>query len=255
MLMSWKSNTSLLVKSLLPGKYRQLAKLSTKDAVRHFFGTMLVGLILFSILLIPGILVTTQSLTDQIAGADSFNISVQIAQEKPIMLLESPVVQIDTNASTDAPGLLVFTRHAAIWHGLLGQEQSYAYADYQDLSQDAGALRSALRVLLFILIPFLVVLAFVYIGVLAMVLSLLFGLIAWAILRPTSYRFGWAKAFRTSLFASTAMVLVEWVTLPFVRLFWMPLAVFLVYAILGTWMALEREFAIKAPEKSRKHKF
>lgn len=233
-------------KSLFPGKYKHIIQPPLRKVLAHFFILSTWGLLLFALLLVPGVLLTAQELTRGISTTERFDISMDVAQQAPVVLLFSPRVVLDTRPDAVPEGTVFITNdtvHTPV--GVLDLDS------LNDLSGNPSQTQTLLGIALLALIPALAVLGYLYIVLKAFLLSLLAALLLFFVFKAFRYRLAFAKAWKVGLLAAIPMMTLEWVVLPFARLFWLPLIVFIVYAFLGSWLTAQKEFAITSHKKGK----
>lgn len=223
-LMALKELFYTIFKSLNPESYDELTHRPLSDSIKYFFFITFVSLLIMFVLLIPAFYSFPGYWNDKVANFEELDINFSFQLKQPFYLLDDPTIRVEQSGSnlTDARVLLtedgIFYK-SMIFFGnkkVIPLHETYSLADEQpNVSR-----------LTFFILPSLVfwsmVFFTIYFIVIIIISILLSGVIAWLL----GSRIHPSKVVRIGLYASTILVLLQLLLIPFLRTMFIPIIVY-----------------------------
>jgi hypothetical protein len=246
----------LIFKCLNPGTYAQLcAELSLWKSVKQFLFAFLIIFAMLLVLFVPAVFFAAPKLASTMSSFTTFSLGGNFSADGPVVILGDPrvVINLRPNVSLSDENLL-FSRQGIEW------KRWYFFGTAErswESLRDATKLSSGFyaHVLLF-LAPSIAFWLGIFFLVKYLLLSLLFGGLAFLVPMVWRHRISFANALKIALFAATASMLFEMLLLPFVRLPLIWFGLFLALLFIGVVLVGERELSNEEPvahHRKKKH--
>ncbi len=228
-----------IVASFNPIDYEDLAAENVKSSFFYLAGIMLLAFVIMSLLFIPQALNISHTIDANLANFNSLKLSTDISQKSPLALGKEGdfVIDLNSNATDVQKGTLV-TSSRVIQHSWLGTSV-YDISGYSDIVAHKDFYKGLAYRLLALMLPSLLILGYLYFLVKFAVLILLVSFVALIIVRISRYEVSFKSILNSTVYASTAAILVEMFTMPFkipipyFRIEWMGYILSLVFLYLG----------------------
>ena len=232
--MGLKNFFRTLLLSLNPGKYDILSERLTKDSLKYFVLMVLFIFIVSALLFIPKLATLPKYLEDEFSGFEQLEVNVEQGMKEPVVLTENhPLIIIDTEGKTKEFDNVLVTNKGIYIKTLFGIKK-ISTEGYSNLLEKKDKISNFLLLIFIMMLPMLLLLAFVYFLVkyfLIVILALILGFI---IARLIKFEIKVSELFRIGLYATTVMAVVELITLPFVPfVYYAQYILFGIYFILG----------------------
>lgn len=204
-------------KSLYPHSYFDLQERKFRYALKYFFSLLLLVHILMIIIAVPKLILLSGYFDEQFAKIDKFELNLDLKTKQPIYFTEKePSVVINTNESiqTEYKKFLV-TNDKIFFKESLLKTSEIDISQYENVLGKKDAMKKFATVLFFILLPAILTLMYVYSAVKYLVLIFLTGIIAYLLTWIFRYRVTLKSAFISSIYASSIMIILEVITIPY----------------------------------------
>lgn len=241
------------LKTLNPNTYQRLCEeFDVWDATKQFLCTFGLLFLVMLLLFVPSILVGAPKLSAAVESFDSLSVTGNVSASQPVVLLNDPLVVVNlSNNATLGKETLLFTNKDIEWKRFYFF--GHSSQNWSVLTDAKTYSANEYTALLLFLAPSL---AF-WLGVLLLasdlVLILCLTLLAYLVPRLWGFRIGFADTLKVALFSSSIMLLIEMILLPFDRLFWLPVLLFIVFLAVGVAIVGERELGRDHPVKKKPH--
>ena len=243
MYMSLKRSLLHFLETIHPGRYRRMSEKLLLHAVHLYFFVLGISLVLFIILGIGTTMSKADSFADRLAPMEGVSIDFTGSIEGQHELVTRPKVVVDTN-KTDAKGAKVVFGSDRIYYKkyyFFGKDE-ILYEDIESFSQWSQSLRNAVAIEVALMIPGLALAA----GIIATIFSLLItsfsSLIAFMVTRRSKMSF--RTIWMTSIHAILIPLFITIVALPWLSLWWLALALYLMLFI--TALSLQKGHTFKS---------
>lgn len=144
--MKFKELLRQFIKSINPSKYHHVSENQMNHSFELFFLIFFLSFVVMAVLFIPVISSYSHTLHDAIADLDEAHVNVSIKSNEPVVLLHSPQVVIDSNATGIGSANLVFADEK-YYYSLFG-EHNGTYTFQSDLKDSNDFLIDVLLALL-----------------------------------------------------------------------------------------------------------
>jgi hypothetical protein len=236
-----------IFKSLNPDSIKELIEGKLKDSLKYFSFLVLFALILASLLLLPKLVTFQKTIDEKFSKFDYFNISIKQKMNSPLILTENPFPKIVIDTTQDrnlTDEDLLITENKIIRKGLF-KEETTEIESFSNILYNKDKIQKFVIYASIIMVPSLFVIAYLFYFIKFMLIILAAWAIAILILKLTKHKFKLARIFKIAVYSSTIMILLEMISMPFVRLRLIPLLIFLGIFGIAVWMNVEKEFVIK----------
>jgi len=227
-----------------PDAYGHLSQEHLRTSIRHFIFTFLWLFLILAVLFIPAFFLSVPGMEARFAQFDTFELNGSFEAGEPILLLETPHIIYDENASDASGAQIVF-----------GQDEIYYKAFYwfgqraidYDTLRDPSDLDSRLVFFLALFIwPALIFWSGLYVLIKMLLIIVLFALFGWAFVMMLNHTIPLRRSFKVALYAAVPALTVEMILLPFWYNGWLPFIIYLVFYAVGLALVSQRR---------HKHKF
>jgi len=233
----------LYLKSLNPDSYSQLCEdMSVSSVFGQFFFTFFLIFLMMFALFIPAAIIGSEEFHARLAGFDQFTLGGNFSSPNPVTLVDNPLIvaDLDGNATFDGEKLLLtkegITWKTFYWFG----ESSLPWSELNDFK---ALPPNGVTALFVFFAP-----AFAFWGGLLLLAKYLFLIAFVSILGfflPRFFKFvvSFSQTLKIALFSSAIMMSVEMLLFPFYRNFWLPLALFVCFFVIGLILVGERDLS------------
>ena len=223
--MKFKELLRQFIKSVNPSKYHHVSEKQLGHSFELFFGIFFLSFIIMAVLFVPVVSSFSDSLADSIDDLSVASINITVESEDPVVILSSPQVVIDSNATGIGSARLLFAEDQ-YYYNLFG-EHNVSYSFESNL-QDSD--NSSFKLLAFLLMPGV----FLFMG-LGFIFSLLFFLLLVSLISLFFVKdnLTFRDVLVIAIHASLLPMALFLISLAFINLFLVSLALFLLLFILG----------------------
>ena len=204
-------------KSMIPHKYRFLITKNKADALSYFMTLMSLSIILMMFISIPFLFILHDRLVTQFHSFKKLKFSYDVQVSDPIVIgIRTPQIIIDTTGKYTKleQGSLLIT-DKIIDYKILGLTNRIYLSDFNDLTKKQTSVVSSVLFLLVLLLPSLLIWLFVAQFIKYILIVLAVALIGKAFAQMMKYEINFAQSLIVAVYASTLMVLLDTILLPF----------------------------------------
>jgi hypothetical protein len=203
--------------ALHPKSYSDLSSVRVKRGFGYLLSLLLASFIIMSIISLPRIAVLPEAISSEISRFDSINLSIDIETSAPVRIPEKdPQIVIDTeNPGAKMGNEKILIAGDYIYYRPYASAKGYNLSEFNDLKEKKDDASRFLTFIFIVLIPTILLASYImflvkYIVSIAVMAALIFVMI-----RVAKRDIGIFRAWNTALYASTPMVLLEVVMIPF----------------------------------------
>lgn len=206
---------AVLRKSLNPRYYTELSERRLDSAVIYLIILLGFAFLLLGILLLPKAYMIKEDIEDGLLAINTFKVSADFETVEPIMIPNKrPLITFDTTDNKTIDSELLLVTDDKVFYKAMDKEGSFALSDV-DFTKDRKQSKDALiKVGIFLLPSFLTFYYFAYLVKYAMII-LLTGVVGFVVARGLRNGIELRESIIISIYASTVMVLIEVITIPF----------------------------------------
>jgi hypothetical protein len=226
--MDFKKFFYAIFKSLNPESYNELKEERVSFAIKYFFFAIMLSVIIMFILFIPSITVFPKTIDQASQNFERLDINFSFEPKQSFILSQDPLIRVSTTSANLTNERVLITPDAAYY------KQFYYFGNIvskplnKDLSiQNPSKFRQQMTGVLFFILPSLffwstIFFAIYFIVIIActFLLALIFQFIINRKYIPVQ------NLFKMAIYASTILILVQVILLPFYRLFIIPLVAY-----------------------------
>ncbi|MFC1753315.1 hypothetical protein ACFL96_07980 [Thermoproteota archaeon] len=202
-----------------PGRYDEISERRTKDSFKYFFSFMFVAFILLIILSIPLMLMGPGYIDKQLSKFDKLDIKIETEMNDELHLTESnPKLLIDTRVTdynfTRNPEerYIITDKHFYYKNPFNPFAKEYNHVligDYKNVLDQTGWYSNILVWLFVLMIPSILVLAYIIYAIKYLLLILIASAAGIIIARLLKFNISFARLFKVGIYAITPAVLLE----------------------------------------------
>jgi len=202
-----------VLKSLNPKYYLDLGEKKLAQSIRYFLLLLAFTFILVFILLIPKWFIVYSDIQTGLNNLEKFELSADLETMEPIYIPQSnPVLVIDTG-DTDEAGILTIKKDSLEYN--FGDKQGEFSLDKIDLASDNWRFIKWTIFLILVLLPGIFVIYYIAYLIKYLVLIIPITFIMFLLGKIFHKQVELKRVYVLSLYASTIMILLEVLTLPF----------------------------------------
>lgn len=219
--MAFKELFYTIFKSLNPESYDELTHRQLSDSIKYFFFITFLSLMLAFILLLPALYSMPGYWNDKVSNFEELNINFSFQLKDSFYLLDDPAIRVEQTGSNLTGARVLITEDGIFYKSFIffGQKKVIPLHDAYDLAGQQPTFSK----LLFFIIPAIIFWAMVfftlYFIVVVLISVLLANIIAWSL----GSRIRFSTVLKIGLYASTILVLLQLLLLPFLRTVFIPL--------------------------------
>lgn len=225
-------------KSLNPESYEELTQRPTYHAIKYFFFVCVLTLFFMFIILIPAIFSFSNNWGDTVSNFNVLDLNVSFQLKQSFYLSEDPVIRVEQSGSNITGSRILISQDGIFYKSyFFFGEKKFVPLSQSYVEDDSNI--SKLFIFLLPSIAFWTMIFFmVYFVIIILISALLCGMIAAII----GLRIKFSKILKISIYASTILILVQLLLIPFFRTFIIPIiAYWLLLAIIIFVFRDERE--------------
>ena len=222
-----------IFKSLNPESYSELVGKSMGDAIKYFFFITTFSILMMFILFIPGIINFQSSMESKFSNFDSMTVNYSFQLKQPFNLLDDPLIKVaDDNYSMSNERVLI-TDEAIFYKQFLffGKPVEFPVEKDFDIAKSVIA-KSNLNKFLVFLLPSLFFWTFIFSFTYFFCVIIFTYMIALVASYALRLEINWASLMKCTIYAATVMISVQLMLMPFVRIFFIPLAAYWILLVL-----------------------
>jgi hypothetical protein len=236
-----------LAKSLNPFFLKELGERKTKDAFSYFFSVMFILLFVMLIAAIPQMIKFPMYMNEQLFKFSSLSVNVTAGMNEPIIITQNnPQLIIDTtgNITTLTKGNILITNNSLIYRAFFQKKEINLSGNLLEQKQSVV---KVIKLLVILAAPMLYSVLYVVSALKFLLIIFICAGITFIILKIIKNKTGFRHLLRIMLHASTIMMLIDLVCLPYafyryllpmpvlfgISITLAPLAVFIVFFIIG----------------------
>jgi hypothetical protein len=204
-----------LLKSLNPKYYRELAEKDISNAFLYFFILIGIAFLLMSIISVPKLLFLKADLNQAFLDVTSLHINADFQTAKPISLpKDKPVISFDTTNNKTLEKEAILVTDKSMYYNLFGKKTEIPIGSYEMGTNRQQPSEFIIGILLFIL-PSIFAFYYIIYALKYSVLIIVLALASYVIAKVTKNKSTLKEAIVLSVYTSTAMILLEILSLPF----------------------------------------
>jgi len=213
-----------IFKSLNPEAYGELTQRPLSDSIKYFFFITFISLLIMFVLLIPAFYSFPGYWNDKVNNFEKLDVNFSFQLKQPFYLLDDPAIRVEQSGSNLTDARILLTEDGIFYKSMIffGNKKVIPLHETYSLSDE----RPNVSRLTFFVLPSLIfwsmVFFTIYFIVIIIISILLSGAIAWSFgsrIHPT-------KVIRIGLYASTILVLLQLLLIPFLRTMFIPIIVY-----------------------------
>jgi len=235
--------------ALNPWRYDEVNERTTGNIFKYFFSIVFVVFVLSIILLLPAI---GSFATDQLSHFDKLEVSFNTTMNSPATFpADSPKVTIDTRKSEGQlkEGYMLITDDYLYTkeYFVFGKVSSDKIGQYKNLVANEGLV----IIILLLMLPSLLFIFYLVYVIKVLLVIILATLIGFIVARIAKFDIGFGTIFKVGLIASTPMIIIDLIRLPFgLNVYYAQYVAFLIFFVVG--MIKAGEFEGTTPRGGRK---
>lgn len=229
-----------LLQTLMPHKYKRHSEKKMRQVFELYFGVIIIGVVLSFLIFIPVLKTQSSNVVNLIDSFDVLNITIDVETNKPVTLVNHPLVILDTNASERGNARYLLGENKLFYKKNIFKEGERELITNIDLTSKEDKLEKWFFVIVLILLPAYVLSVGILTFIISILIVLLFAYIARLIFKKKEYTY--RACFMSALHASIPAILVFLVALPFLNLWWVSSLIFIILYFLGLLMVKGYKF-------------
>lgn len=242
-----------------PKNYSELSERSAKKGVKYILALLLASFIIMCIMAMPKIMVMPQYIESELANFEKLNISIEMETSTPVRITgEDPQIIIDSE-EREAMGdekLLIAGNY--LYYKPYGATRAYNISEYSNVLSSKKKVSRLVAFAAILLIPTILITSYIMFLVKYAITIAAFALLLFVFLRIAKRDLGLKKSLNVAIYASTPMILIEVIFIPFNSKYLVPLFQFMgmnyYLATLAIYAALALPASYFAMKKKKKKK-
>ena len=212
-----------IFKSVNPDSYDELNEQSIPYALKYFFFITFISILVMFILFIPIFFSFPAFFDQKTANFEKLDLNLSFALKEPINLLSDPLIRVGNPDDNITDARLLITEDSIYYKSffLFGKTKSIPLETNINIKSSETIKSGLMNLLLFLLPSFIfwsIIFFCIYFFVVILFTFLLALLIVWAFRMSISA----LSLFKTSIYASTIMIALQLIIMPFYRIIFIP---------------------------------
>jgi hypothetical protein len=210
-----------IFKSLNPESYDELTSRPLSDSIKYFFFITFVSLLIMFFLLIPAFYSFPGYWNDKISNFDELNVNFSFQLKQPFYLLDDPAIKVEQSGSNLTDARMLITEDGIFYKSLIffGNKKVIPLSDTYNLAGE----RPNVSRLIFFMLPSLLFWSMVFFTIYFIAIIIISILLSGIISRALGSRVHPSKVVKIGLYASTILVLLQLLLIPFLRTLFIPI--------------------------------
>lgn len=219
--MAFKELFYTIFKSLNPESYDELTHRQLSDSIKYFFFITFLSSLLAFILLLPALYSMPGYWNDKVSNFEELNINFSFQLKDSFYLLDDPAIRVEQTGSNLTGARVLITEDGIFYKSFIffGQKKVIPLHDSYNLAEQQPKFSR----LVFFIIPAIIFWAMVFFTLYFLVVVLISVLLSSIILWSLGSRIRFITVLKIGLYASTILVLLQLLLLPFLRTVFIPL--------------------------------
>lgn len=193
--------------SLIPSKYPQLFEVPFKHIYKHFLLALILLSIITSLFYIPSLVIFPYQVNEEFEKFDTFSLDVNVTTSAPV---DFGLLTVDTNSQTvpeDIEGIFIDDEYLYVNIIPFAGTSHILLDDLSDVKRNLNTIRINLILLTVFLVPYLLLLLFVYHAIKYTLIATLTALLVVVTIRTGEGIISTAKTFKIAYFGSIFLML------------------------------------------------
>jgi|GEM_PF-2465111 hypothetical protein len=236
--MDLKSKFYTIFKSLNPYNYTELSEHKFSNVLKYYLFIIFFAVLVMSLMFIPQLYSTSSFVSESVSHFENLNVSSNFKLRESFNVLSDPVIRFDSEQKNRTNELVLITPDMISYKRYLvfGSEREVPLTHGVDVASSNRA-KMLISLGVFFILPSLffwsLVFSIIYFAI-AILFTFLIVLIITGLLRMN---LDFVKIFKSCIYASTILILLQLLLMPFFRTFWWPLVAYwlLILIVLFLW--------------------
>ena len=230
----------LILKSLNPNKYKEMAKIPFFNLVKYFFFIILLSLLVSVIILVPMITQYKDNLSSELEGVEQFQINVESSINEPITVLKKPKIVVDFQKENMTNEWILVNENSVSYNKyfFFGKEKAF-FGDYQSVQEDESVSLYS-KVVIFLLPSVLFWILFIFLIKYAVLISI-FSLLGWMFFMSGRNKMTFRNSLKAAIFTATPMIIIDLALWPIAVMYLVPILIYIFFFAMGLMMVAERK--------------
>jgi hypothetical protein len=245
-----------ILKSLNPDALKDLSERITKDSLKYLWTLIVLCLVLMVVVAIPKFIFLPSYINSQFNKFNNLSIKVTTDMKEPVTIAQSnPQLIIDTTGNITNLGKanLLITKDVVMYRSMF-KAKAFNISSIENILENKQGTTKLIMFFALLLFPMLLVLLYVLYSLKYLIIIILTTLLSFVVLKIIKHKITFVRLFNLTIYASTVMILLELLTLPYlynyllpIPLFFgvtlplIPIALFIVYFIIGIILTDNKE--------------
>jgi hypothetical protein len=245
-----------ILKSLNPDSLKDLSERITKDSLKYIFSLIAISLLLMVIVAIPKLIFLPAYINNQFGKFNNLSINMTTDMKEPVTIVQSnPQLIIDTTGNITKLGKanLLITKHMVMYRSLF-KVKAFNISGFENILENKKGAADLIIFLAVLVFPMLLVMLYIVYSLKYLIIIIITVLLSFVVLKLIKHKIKFVHLFNLIIYASTSMILLELLTLPYlynyllpIPLFFgvtlplIPLALFIVYFMIGIILTDRKE--------------
>jgi hypothetical protein len=241
------------LKFLNPFHHKQVIRLKYKTVFKTYFTFLILGLILFTLVVLPRTAVLGNNVDNSINKFDELSLKLNTEHQEQILVSKNPKIIIDLNNDTHIKSNIMITEnqtHINIWP----IEKTIENNEFKDLKNRSSSISLIIGVFAMILVPGLIVTYGVFNIIESLLLSFIFAIIGIVIVRVFKKDLSIKKLFKLGIISSGSLFLFNALFVPLLLNFWFPALIYFLFFSFGAILTSNKIGFEPKTEKKKKEK-
>ncbi len=240
-----------ILSALNPLGYDKLANDHLVDASLYVPKVLVLAFLIMFVVSLPVLIQIPSYVNDVLSKTTSIKINVEVDNQLPIRIPEKfpfAIIDKNANASSNFDSRVLITNESVVMKPVLCQlipvtcplydfgnvKVDKNLGGYSDVLSHKDFYNGFIAAMFFMMLPAILILAYVMYLAKYLALALIFTVLAFAITRMTRFEIRSSEILNISFYALTAMIFIEIILIPFeIKLYYAHQLIFIIYAVLG----------------------
>ncbi|HIH24254.1 TPA: hypothetical protein HA251_04440 [Candidatus Woesearchaeota archaeon] len=241
----------MLVKAYNPNQYNKLVERSIGDYASFLSITVLLAILIFIGALLPSAYMLSDDLDERLSSVDTLTIDGTIATDSPVILLDHPLVRIDSAANTTPSRTITIANDGLIYRKyLFFGERTLRWDSFKDLSNPSDDAKAMMHAIAAFLLPSIVFWFTVFVLIEVMIIYGIMVAVGTLAPKIVGFHAPASSVAKIGVLSLPSILFIDLGLYPIAPLFWWGFALTTVYFLIGVVMISEPKGASHSRKRS-----
>jgi hypothetical protein len=219
-----------IFKSLNPESHKELHEHKLGFAIKYFFFVLILFIFIMFILLIPSFVSINAFIENKTANFDKMDVNFSFSLKQSFNVLNDPLIRVDNQSNMSNEALLI-TQDGIYYRPIFSKPRLIPFDAGVDVRTNS-LLKNTLSTMIWFMLPSLLLWSILFFAIYFIILILITYILALVFAWVFRIGVGWPRLLKSSIYASTILIGLQLVLMPYYRTIIIPVAAYWILMII-----------------------